>query len=147
MRWLGALFTILLISCTYPGRPCEDGGEAARDQLLKASRQCFQRKDATGKWVNHGPYIDWYPNGKRAMTGFYKLGKKDGRWTTYDEKGRKTSEKEFENGVEVTRFETEAPRLLPGPPPTPKPGVSVLPIHGDDRQSEIKDPDDQKDKD
>lgn len=103
------LFTLLLTSCAgkLPARPCTEGGEAPRPGLNdRVTKQCFQKKEPSGRWVNDGPYIQWHPNGKRWVTGEYKMGAKNGKWEEWDPSGKKLSEKHYRNGKEVPRFAT-----------------------------------------
>lgn len=82
-----------------PRRPCQDGGELARDygtRVFRGTRQCMQEKDKFGRWYNQGPYREWYEGGQVAVEGEYKMGHKIGRWVEYDEKGRKLSDKIIE---------------------------------------------------
>lgn len=44
----------------------------------------------------HGPYVDFWANGKRQSEGQYKDGFRTGRWAFYDANGVKTGETEFE---------------------------------------------------
>jgi antitoxin component YwqK of YwqJK toxin-antitoxin module len=92
-----------------PRKPCTDGGQPPREKPfnLKGDRQCTQRKDRTGKYVNDGEYTEWYPNGARALLGEYREGKKTGKWIEWDESGKKLSERWFEDGVETPTRETQ----------------------------------------
>ena len=107
-------------------RPCTSGGQAPHEDGKpgKGNKQCEQFKDSTGKFVNHGRYEEWYPNGQRSIEGEYLSGSKHGKWTEWDELGRKTSEKWFENGEEIQGRETQPyngltpqPRKAPSPLP------------------------------
>lgn len=107
--------TLLLASCASgPRHPCLDGGQPAREKPFKGDRQCAQRKDPAGKYINEGPYTEWYPSGHRALFGEYKDGKKSGKWIEWDEKGKKLSERWFEDGVETpTRDQKSSPKSSP----------------------------------
>ena len=112
----------LLTSCAFgPTRPCQDAGEPAREKPaeFKGTRQCSQKKDpATGKYVNDGPYIEWYPGGERALVGEFRNGKRNGKWYEYAPDGKLLSERWFENGKEtLTRSKTSIPQTSP-PAPT-----------------------------
>lgn len=115
MRGFGLLF---LVGCsTAASHPCQEAGEPARDGKWPGTRQCVQSYDkASGRHLNDGRYIDWYPNGKRALVGEYKMGKKHGSWTSYDENGKKLWEKWYIEGKEVSRIEVES---VPGYKPAP----------------------------
>lgn len=95
-------FSRLFAACSVaPARPCTEGGEPAADHKIVGTRQCVQKKNASGKYVNDGPYKQWYANGQLALEGDYKLGRKHGKWTEWDDKGHKVTEKLYENGVVV----------------------------------------------
>ncbi|MFL5812638.1 MAG: toxin-antitoxin system YwqK family antitoxin, partial [Bdellovibrionia bacterium] len=106
MKPWGALVLILsllsLSSCMTTRRhPCLEGGEPPRDVPFNGDRKCMQKRGPDGKYVNNGLYREWHPNGKLALEGFYKMGKKDGQWTEYDPTGHKVSTKYFEEGEEA----------------------------------------------
>ena len=77
------------------------GGQAAHDDgvVSKGNRQCEQYRERTGKFINHGRYVEWYPSGKIALEGEYSAGVKSGKWIEWSEDGRNLSEKWYENGV------------------------------------------------
>ncbi|OFZ00060.1 MAG: hypothetical protein A2Z97_16215 [Bdellovibrionales bacterium GWB1_52_6] len=82
-------------------RPCSEGGEPSREKTIRGTKQCLQVRDRNGKFVNDGDFVEWHPNGQRAGEGEYKMGAKHGKWTEWDERGKKISEKYFENGSPV----------------------------------------------
>ena len=93
------LFVGFLIGCAQPAaRPCSEGGEPALEKSTRGSKQCEQLKDASGQWHNHGIYREWYLNGRLAIEGEYKQGKKQGKWTQWDDKGKLLFEKFYEDG-------------------------------------------------
>lgn len=111
MKYLGLLSVLWIVasSCagTLPRRPCTEGGEIARPDLKeRVNKQCFQRKQPSGRWVNDGPYIEWHKNGKRAVMGEYRMGLKHDKWSEWDAEGKLLSEKHYKNGKEVPRFDT-----------------------------------------
>ena len=95
----GALLFGLLQACSI-AHPCAEAGDVTWTPMIKGDRQCRQAKQKDGTWVNQGKYMQWYPNGKLAIEGNFKAGKKDGVWMHYNEKGDKDAEKYFEEGVE-----------------------------------------------
>jgi antitoxin component YwqK of YwqJK toxin-antitoxin module len=98
------LLALSCISCATPSHPCLQGGEPARETPFIGDKQCTQKKNKDGAYVNEGLYREWYPNGKLALEGFYKDGHKDGVWVEYSSiDGRKISEHYFEDGVEKLR--------------------------------------------
>lgn len=103
---------------TVAAHPCIKGGQPAFDngKVGKGTKQCLQAKDANGTYVNQGKYIEWHPNGVRAIEGEYLGGFKTGKWIEWDEQGRKLKEKWFEGGNEVPGRE-EKPYNGLGPPP------------------------------
>ena len=93
--------TTVLSACSTSSKPCSAGGDVTWNPPLKGNRQCYQVKDADGKYINQGKYVEWYKNGNMALEGQFKDGFKDGVWIQYDETGRKVMEKLFRNGVET----------------------------------------------
>jgi hypothetical protein len=101
---ISSITFLTLVSCsTSSVKPCTLGGQPARDEKsqFKGIKRCYQMVNSEGQLVNHGKYYEWYNNDKLALTGEYKNGKKNGRWTEYDESGKKKNEKYFEDGKEV----------------------------------------------
>jgi antitoxin component YwqK of YwqJK toxin-antitoxin module len=72
--------------------------------------------------VNEGPYVEWYPSGKRAVEGEFKHGKKHGKWREWDESGKLLSERWFEDGVETATRGKKTTLTPTGVLPTPKQG-------------------------
>lgn len=102
--------SFLAASCVSgPRRPCTDGGQPAWEKSpgWKGNRRCNQRRNTDGAWVNDGKYVEWFPDGKRALEGEYKMGVKTGKWFEWDEKGKLVSERWFEDGKETTTRETK----------------------------------------
>ncbi|MEK6705959.1 MAG: hypothetical protein AABZ06_09235 [Bdellovibrionota bacterium] len=102
--------SIMFFSCTTVSKPCSDGGEPSRDKPFVGTKQCQQSKNSSGAYVNDGQYSEWHLNGQKAIEGAYKLGKKHGKWIEWDESGRVTSEKLFEEGVQVPLRDGEKQR-------------------------------------
>jgi hypothetical protein len=98
--------------CTRGSQPAHADGKAG-----KGTKQCQQIRDASGNYVNQGKYIEWHPNGVRALEGEYTAGYKTGKWIEWDDQGRKLSEKWFENGTEVPGREQQPYNGLGLPPP------------------------------
>ncbi|OFZ22155.1 MAG: hypothetical protein A2X94_08870 [Bdellovibrionales bacterium GWB1_55_8] len=100
------LFSLLWGGCaTVVSKPCLTGGEpaiGADEKPIGGSRQCEQAKDRSGRFVNHGNYIEWYPSGRRAIEGEYRFGARHGKWTRWDQNGKIISEKFYNEGAEVT---------------------------------------------
>ena len=118
---LGTSSTVLAFASKSP-RPCTEGGQPPRDdgKVGKGNKQCEQIKDSSGKFLNHGRYIEWFPSGKRALEGEYTAGAKTGKWMEWDESGKLLYEKWFENGTEVPgREEKPYNGLTPQPRATP----------------------------
>jgi hypothetical protein len=51
--------------------------------------------NAGGVLVDHGPYRKWRSNGKLWVKGQHDLGRRTGRWTTFDANGRRVTEVDF----------------------------------------------------
>src|SRR4051794_11833842 len=104
-RVLRTIIGVLALSgcSTTVSKPCSTGGQSPREgPQIKGTKQCIQMKDRSGKFINHGRYIEWHPNGKRALEGEYKGGLKTGKWSEWDDKGHLLNEKWFEDGVQVS---------------------------------------------
>jgi hypothetical protein len=116
------LLTIALllgVACaTVASHPCTKGGQPAFDdgKVGKGTKQCVQVKDSSGAYINQGKYVEWHPNGVRAIEGEYAGGFKTGKWIEWDDQGRKLKEKWFEGGNEVPGRE-EKPYNGLGPQP------------------------------
>ncbi len=97
-------------------RPCSEGGDVSwrssktSDGNIKGDKHCLQKKLDDGRFVNHGIYKVKHPNGKLALEGRFELGKKEGYWSEFDEKGEKVAERYFEAGVEKTPSAPSADR-------------------------------------
>lgn len=48
-----------------------------------------------------GPYLRLWPNGRKAVTGEYRRGKKHGRWIELYEGGGERSRVEWRRGVQM----------------------------------------------
>lgn len=123
-RALSACLAVLLLTGCAVARhkPCTDGGDAPREKPIEGNKidkkQCTQEKDRHGKLVNQGSYKEWFFNGRLALEGEYRDGKRHGKWFEYDEAGKIVSERWFEDGKETaTRTNTQpvnsAPAQLP----------------------------------
>jgi hypothetical protein len=109
---------------TAAPHPCTKGGQPAHEdgKVGKGNKQCEQARDASGQYLNHGHYIEWYPSGKRAIEGEYASGLKTGKWSEWDESGKLISEKWFDSGTETQGREAHPYNgLKPQPRWTPPP--------------------------
>lgn len=104
MAGLIGLITAAAGCATGSSHPCLEAGDPPRDTEtpFRGDRQCVQRKDPSGNYVNDGRYREWHPNGQLALEGMYRMGRKQGKWTLWDSQGRKIAEKYYEDGVEVS---------------------------------------------
>lgn len=100
MRRFIALIGIGLTACATT-KPCTRAGQAARDAPFRGDKKCYQIKDKSGRYVNHGNYVEYFPDGKTALEGQYKEGQKSGKWIEYDQNGNRVSQKYFQNGIEM----------------------------------------------
>ena len=100
---IALLLAASLSACSTMSKPCQDAGDVSWDwgpKPVKGNRQCLQIQEAkTGKWINHGRYVVWFPNGKVALEGNFKDGLKEGKWVQFDEEGKKVVEREYIGGV------------------------------------------------
>src|SRR5690606_37127443 len=121
-RALVPLFLLLPAACATGSKPCHEGGDVSwewKGEPSKGNRQCLQHKDKAGRWVNHGRYVVWFPDGEVALEGNFKEGLKEGKWVQYDRTGKKILEKEFEGGTEIKDF-ADSKKAAP-PPREPAP--------------------------
>jgi hypothetical protein len=95
-------------ACTSTTRPCTDAGDVSWPNSIKGDKRCYQRRDAEGKYVNHGKYYQYHLNGKIAVEGQFEDGRKEGIWIEYNEKGDPVVKKYYEKGVELA-IPTKAP--------------------------------------
>lgn len=100
-RWT-AFAALGLSACSTTTRPCSDAGDLTGLPSIKGNKQCYQRRAKDGRWLDHGQFLQWHPNGTVAIEGTFLDGAKTGVWTFYDEKGKKTAEKFYKDGVETT---------------------------------------------
>ena len=96
-----------LLSACATTKPCSKGGDVSWPNPIQGDKVCYQKTDKNGLTVNEGNYRQHYADGKVAVEGEFKNGKRDGFWYQYDESGNKTLEKYYEDGVE------KAPPLPP----------------------------------
>jgi len=52
----------------------------------------------------HGPFAEWYPNGKLARRGGYKEGRQHGRWVVWFDNGQRRREGSFRDGAPDGRW-------------------------------------------
>lgn len=53
----------------------------------------------------HGPFISFYPSGKKLARGAFLAGDPDGFWTTYYESGKKLSEGVYRQGIRDEKWQ------------------------------------------
>jgi hypothetical protein len=93
------LLTTLGLICTTScatTKPCTPAGDFNGLPAIKGNKQCSQIRLSDGTWANDGRFVQWHPNGQPAIEGAFKEGRKVGKWTYYDENGKKTEEKTFD---------------------------------------------------
>jgi antitoxin component YwqK of YwqJK toxin-antitoxin module len=88
------------MGCATSGHPCEAGGDISWNAKIRGDRSCYVKKLKDGRVVNHGKYVQYYPDGHVAIEGNFVEGKRDGLWVQYNERGEKIAERYFENGIE-----------------------------------------------
>ncbi|MBK7864449.1 MAG: serine/threonine protein kinase [Archangiaceae bacterium] len=72
---------------------CTDGGKLVRGSSLEAWCEVDGERD--------GPYLRLWPNGRRAVEGAFRRGKKTGRWLEYYEGGGERARVEWRRGVQL----------------------------------------------
>lgn len=96
-------------------------GELDRTTLGKGNKKCEQQKDANGKYMNHGKFTEFHPNGQRAIEGEYSWGQRNGKWLEWNENGKLTRERWFEKGQETSTRDKDAKPANAAPAPLPAP--------------------------
>ena len=102
---LGCVF---LAGCSI-SKPCSEAGDTSWEPVPPrlGDQSCRQVRGTDGRFVNEGKYVQKYSNGKPAIMGAFKNGKRDGVWVLYDETGQRKVERMYRDGVET---------YLPAPP-------------------------------
>ena len=67
------------------------------DGTIRLARSVNYYSDAST--VNHGPYTEWHPNGKKFKEGRYEDGKQVGEWIWYSDDGNKLKSGAYKKGV------------------------------------------------
>ena len=57
--------------------------------------------DDGARWIRHGLFKAYHPNGCVASEGDYVDGHENGLWRNYHENGRLAAEGFYENGIEI----------------------------------------------
>lgn len=52
------------------------------------------------KWIRHGLFQAYHPNGQLASEGYYEHGKENGVWKDFHDNGRLAAQGEYRDGVE-----------------------------------------------
>ncbi len=52
-------------------------------------------RSGLGEYQRHGPWVEFHPNGRKAVEGNYRMGRKIGAWREWDEFGRLTREHDY----------------------------------------------------
>jgi hypothetical protein len=95
------LSLLLATGCSTTWRPCEEGGDVSWNPPIQGNRRCSQRKDESGRFINHGEFFQYYEDGKVAIHGHFREGQRTGTWTLYDATGKKSLQKWYHKGVEL----------------------------------------------
>lgn len=64
----------------------------------------YMSSDGT-RWIRHGLFQSYHPNGKLAFEGTYVDGKEDGVWTDYHQNGQIAARGHYKSGDEVGDWE------------------------------------------
>jgi antitoxin component YwqK of YwqJK toxin-antitoxin module len=57
------------------------------------------------RWIRHGLFRAYHPNGELQSEGFYLDGNEHGPWKDYHQNGQMAARGEYENGQEVGVWE------------------------------------------
>ena len=64
----------------------------------------YMSEDKT-RWIRHGLFLAYHPNGALASEGTYVDGQEHGLWTDYHPNGQMAARGYYENGKEVDGWE------------------------------------------
>jgi len=56
------------------------------------------------RWIRHGPFVAYHPNGVTASEGTYDEGVEQGIWRDYHENGQLAAEGQYDSGAEVGQW-------------------------------------------
>ena len=94
-----AAVALLCFGACHSG-PCPPDTELQGS--LRSGQQLCAYQDSNGTVVRHGPFIEWHANGQKSVEGAYEHGKQTGRWTLWDERGRKIAERDYRDDKLIT---------------------------------------------
>lgn len=77
--------------------PYEDGG-------IRYRYARYMSSDGA-RWIRHGPFFGYHPNGALASEGAYVDGREHGPWADYHPNGQMAARGRYEHGQEVGRWE------------------------------------------
>ncbi len=83
----------------HPDLFCADGTEGAGAPPPAGQEVWCQRSLPTGKWLRHGPAIEWHTNEERRATGDYYQGEKNGPWLYWFPTGTPERQGNYAHGV------------------------------------------------
>jgi antitoxin component YwqK of YwqJK toxin-antitoxin module len=64
----------------------------------------YMAEDGT-RWIRHGPFFAYHPNGERASEGNYVDGAEDGVWTDFHANGQMAARGNYAAGAQVGTWE------------------------------------------
>lgn len=97
------VFFFSLIQGCATHKPCSDAGDTTWNPKILGDKRCGQKRMPDGKFVNDGPFYQYYQSNHRlALEGQFVGGLKQGIWLHYGEDGNLKTAKFFEKGVERT---------------------------------------------
>jgi antitoxin component YwqK of YwqJK toxin-antitoxin module len=56
------------------------------------------------RWIRHGLFVAYHPNGAKASEGRYEEGVEQGVWRDYHENGQPAAEGQYDGGAEVGQW-------------------------------------------
>jgi antitoxin component YwqK of YwqJK toxin-antitoxin module len=96
---IGAVFAVLslaLVGCQSESTTnCPSGAQLTGKQPPAGQLQYCARANG----VKHGPWREWYANGKPKSAGAYAEGKMDGNWQTFYESGSLKTDGIYKSGL------------------------------------------------
>ena len=74
------------------------------DGIIRCRYARYMSADGT-RWIRHGLFRGYHPNGALASEGTYVDGQEQGLWTDYHENGQIAAKGHYDSGKEVGRWE------------------------------------------
>lgn len=90
--------SVAVVRLNCPAGTTQQGDKVSKDSGVFCVKIGVKASQGQGS-VRHGPYIDFWANGKKQSEGSYQDGFQTGRWIFWSPDGVKTSEIDFARSV------------------------------------------------